>query len=134
MVPSELRNRLVHCGVHPDLTVAMAINAIRYNNKDECIMKANKFQGVNYYMPQKFWFERGFPCPIDQRLYGSGGRCVRQRSNCIGGRGPMINLSPEKGFFERNDSSPEAELEWCVLLVSVNFSIFVARRDVDPNF
>jgi hypothetical protein len=44
---TEMRDRLVHCGVHQTLTVDMVVDALRRANKDETLIRKRQFHLIS---------------------------------------------------------------------------------------
>ena len=88
----EMRDRLVHCGVHHSLTVDMVQAALRSSNRGNTLLLKREFNGNSYYVPTKFADES--IVPTDQRFTTA----KRDRAR-------RININPNKDFFSAIDGA-----------------------------
>ena len=86
---TEIRDRLVYCGVHRSLTVEMVETALAKGNRGEKILMKRQFKRFSYYVPQVYAVKIDHVTPNDQRF----------TKTSKGGRGKRINIVPEQGWF-----------------------------------
>jgi hypothetical protein len=85
---SEMRDRLVHCGVDRSLTAEMISQVVRALNKEDVYLKVRKYNGANYYMPTQYFDEDITSLPNKQRFKDS-----------MAGRGSRLNILPMRDYF-----------------------------------
>lgn len=83
---TEMRDRLVHSGVHQTLTVDMVVDALRRANKDETLIRKRQFHLINYFIPSIY--PDTDELPNDQRF-----------NNRRGGREQRVHINPDRNFF-----------------------------------
>ena len=86
----EIRDRLLHCGVHNSLTVDMVQSALRSSNRGNVFLKKREFNGTSYYVPTKFADDS--IVPTDQRF-----------TNASRDRARRIHINPDKDYFSTCD-------------------------------
>eukprot|EP00984_Skeletonema_dohrnii_P008159 scaffold2992_cov83-Skeletonema_dohrnii-CCMP3373.AAC.8 len=83
VTPTEMRDRLVHCGVYNSLTVDMITKALKGCNTGEQLLWKNEFGKTTYYFPSKH------PKTIEQPN--------AQRFKA-GGREQRVYINPERNY------------------------------------